>query len=386
MSDRGKSLIIQIIPIVLVLSIAIVASFVFIKTNKTKVQKNNESYLQEVVRQKRELLYSKFNDSLDSMKSYAFLYGNNLESPEVDVELLKEIENYSIFDFLYFADLNGDNYATNGTVRKCSDRDYYLKGIVGESGMTAIVNSRITGQTIIGCYSTVRYQGEVIGVLVGFFNEDTMMEKMTSYFYEYKGSTSIVDADRNVVASSDSENLGHNIYGLYSEEVVNDFMENDAKVLKNLQDKEIVRVNSDEKEREELLKLERQRKELIEGNEKQKLAKKKRLEEQAFADQKEYEYIIKHQIADMEEERRLEEIKKKIFNANGEEVRRQIQEKKEKEKLRLRAIIEERREIQQNLDDYKKTVERIKKEKLDEMERYHIKPEYRVDLQRYKIK
>jgi signal transduction histidine kinase/DNA-binding response OmpR family regulator len=248
MSDRGKSLIIQIIPIVLVLSIAIVASFVFIKTNKTKVQKNNESYLQEVVRQKRELLYSKFNDSLDSMKSYAFLYGNNLESPEVDVELLKEIENYSIFDFLYFADLNGDNYATNGTVRKCSDRDYYLKGIVGESGMTAIVNSRITGQTIIGCYSTVRYQGEVIGVLVGFFNEDTMMEKMTSYFYEYKGCTSIVDADRNVVASSDSENLGHNIYSLYSEEVVNDFMENDAKVLKNLQDKEIVRVNSDEKD------------------------------------------------------------------------------------------------------------------------------------------
>ena len=141
-----------------------------------------------------------------------------------------------------------------------------------------------------------------------------------------------------------------------------------------------------EKERQEMLKLERQKKELIEGNELQKRAKQKRLEEQAFADQKEYEYIIKHQIADMEEERRLEEIKKKIFNANGEEVRRQIYEKKEKEKLRLRAIIEERRGIQQDLDDYKQTVERIKKEKLEEMERYHIKPEYRVDLQRYKIK
>ena len=88
----------------------------------------------------------------------------------------------------------------------------------------------------------------------------------------------------------------------------------------------------------------------------------------------------------MEEERRLEEIKKKIFNANGEEVRRQIQEKIEKEKLRKRAIIDERKEIQQNLDEYKKTIERIKKEKLEEMEYYQIKPEYRVDLQRYKIK
>ena len=135
-----------------------------------------------------------------------------------------------------------------------------------------------------------------------------------------------------------------------------------------------------------MIKLEKQKKELIEGNEKQKLAKRKRLEQQAFADQKEYEYIVKHQIADMEEERRLEEIKKKIFNANGEEIRRQIQEKIEKEKLKKRAIIDERREIQQNLDEYKKTVERIKKEKLEEMERYQIKPEYRVDLQKYKIK
>ena len=141
-----------------------------------------------------------------------------------------------------------------------------------------------------------------------------------------------------------------------------------------------------EKEKQELLKLERQRKELIEGNEKQKMAKKKRLEEQAFADQKECEYIIKHQLADMEEERRLEELKKKMFTANGEEVRRQISEKQEKEKLRLRAILDERRGIEQNLDEYKKTVERIKKEKLDEMEKLHIKPEYRVDLQKYKIK
>ena len=141
-----------------------------------------------------------------------------------------------------------------------------------------------------------------------------------------------------------------------------------------------------EKERQEMLKLERQKKELIEGNEKQKLAKKKKLEEQAFADQKEYEYIVKHQIADMEEERRLEEIRKKIFTANGEEVLRQIHEKIEKAKLKKRAIIDERKEIQKNLDEYKKTCERIKKEYLDEMERCNIKPEYRADLIRYKVK
>ena len=140
-----------------------------------------------------------------------------------------------------------------------------------------------------------------------------------------------------------------------------------------------------EKERQNVLKLEQQKKELIEGNEKQILAKRKKLQEQAFAEQKEYEYIIKHQIADIEEERRLEEIRRKIYSANGEEVRRQIQEKKEKEKLKKRAVIDERREIQQKLDEYKYTVQRIKKEKLEQLERYRIKPKYRVDLQKYKI-
>ena len=79
-----------------------------------------------------------------------------------------------------------------------------------------------------------------------------------------------------------------------------------------------------EKEVEDMRKLERQKLELIEGNEYQKQAKKNKLKEQAMAEQKEYQNIIKKQIADMEEDRRLEEIKKNIYNANGEALRRQM--------------------------------------------------------------
>ena len=105
-----------------------------------------------------------------------------------------------------------------------------------------------------------------------------------------------------------------------------------------------------------------------------------------MAEQKEYEDIIKKQIADMEEERRQEEIKKNIYNANGEALRRQMQEKVEKKRVLERGVIEEGRQIKQEQDEYKRTLERIKKEKLDEMERFHIDPKYRVDLQNYKIK
>ena len=140
-----------------------------------------------------------------------------------------------------------------------------------------------------------------------------------------------------------------------------------------------------EKERQELEKKQRQMKELIEENEKQKLSKNERLKQAALQDQMEYEYIIKHQLKDMEEERRQEEEYQRKKNENGEMLRRQIKEREEKNKVKAREVAEEAREIEQNLEDYKRTMERIKKEKLDEMEKYNIKKIYRADLEKYKI-
>lgn len=140
-----------------------------------------------------------------------------------------------------------------------------------------------------------------------------------------------------------------------------------------------------EKKRLELIKFLKQKQELIEGNEVQKITKQNKLHEQAISDEKEYEEIVKHQIAEMEEEKRLNEIRKKTLDANGQEVLRQIQEKREKEKLYQRAVLEEGRILKQNQDEYRRTMERIKQQKLDEMEKFNIKPLYRVDLQKLKI-
>ena len=62
-----------------------------------------------------------------------------------------------------------------------------------------------------------------------------------------------------------------------------------------------------------------------------------------------------------------------------------MRDKDEKRRVLERGILEEGRQIKQEQDEYRRTLERIKKEKLDEMERYHIDPKYSVDLQKYKI-
>ena len=140
-----------------------------------------------------------------------------------------------------------------------------------------------------------------------------------------------------------------------------------------------------EKQKLEMLKLLQQKKELIEGNELQKITKKNKLIQQAINDQKEYEEIVKHQLAEVEEEKKALTLRKKTLDENGKEVLRQISERKEKDKLFRRTMLEEGRILKQNQDEYRRTLERIKQQKLQEMERFGVTPSHRVDLLKFKI-
>ncbi len=140
-----------------------------------------------------------------------------------------------------------------------------------------------------------------------------------------------------------------------------------------------------EKQKLEMIKLIKQKKELIEGNELQKITKQNKLLQQAINEQKEYDEIVRHQLAEVEEEKKAEEIRKKTLDYNGKEVLRQIHERREKEMLNRREVLEEGKILKQNQDNYRKTLEKIKQQKLDEMEKLGVKPAHRVDLQKFKI-
>ena len=140
-----------------------------------------------------------------------------------------------------------------------------------------------------------------------------------------------------------------------------------------------------DKELKEAMKLIKQRKELIEVNEEQKIKKKDRLVEQALSDEKEYENIVRYQIKEREDEKIMEQLRKKALEENGKELIKQIRMNKEKKLFRRRNELEEGRIQAQEREQYFKTLEKIKKQKLDEMEKMGIEPKYRVDLEKIKV-
>ena len=85
-----------------------------------------------------------------AIDSIAYLYGDTLTSRDPDLPRLAELESCSNFDRIRFIDEQGMSYASNGETVDCSDREYFERGILGESGIYTSLKSRFDGQRLIG--------------------------------------------------------------------------------------------------------------------------------------------------------------------------------------------------------------------------------------------
>ena len=102
-------------------------------------------------------------------------------------------------------------------------------------------------------------------------------------------------------------------------------------------------------------------------------------------EKEEYDKMIQIRLKEMDKDKEIKRLKKKKEIDNNEEVLYQIQQKKDKEIIRKREIIEEGRLIRLDNDLFFKKMEKIKKDKINELESLNIKSKYRSDLKRFKI-
>lgn len=102
-------------------------------------------------------------------------------------------------------------------------------------------------------------------------------------------------------------------------------------------------------------------------------------------EKEEYDKMIQIRLKEMDKDKEITRLKKKKEIDNNEEVLNQIKQKKDKEIIRKREIIEEGRLIRLDNDLFFKKMEKIKKDKINELESLNIKSKYISDLKRFKI-
>ncbi len=103
------------------------------------------------------------SDRLENIKILSAFYSESLTSPEVDVELLKQLTEDTSFNFMEFADAGGLDHTITGAVTDATDRRYYLDEMAGNTGMELIYESRATHETLLAFYTPVFFGGGARG-------------------------------------------------------------------------------------------------------------------------------------------------------------------------------------------------------------------------------
>ena len=127
-------------------------------------------------------------------------------------------------------------------------------------------------------------------------------------------------------------------------------------------------------------------KDLIDANNRQRLDKEIQLAEEAKKEKEEFERIIKEYEKEIEEKKEMERIKIRKLLEHNADLQRQIIEKEERNKVIQREILEEGRKDRQNRDQYVKSIEAIKRDKIKSLQDMNIDEKYIVPLKKFTLK
>ncbi len=213
--------------LVMVLLCAVVASFFdFTEENRMRILDQNQKYVYDTAIQTANRVEDMLEARSTTLNLMSLTVAETIKEPWIGQDLLKLLQETSVFDYVEFIDANGLNYNAEGQTSDSSDRKNYLKGIQGETGFHVIYNSRITHETLINFYTPVRYEGEIIGVLNGMFREKNLRKAISVKFFDADAKSLLCTDDGTVISSygysSPVENLLDNLGqgGLVSEEAM----------------------------------------------------------------------------------------------------------------------------------------------------------------------
>ncbi|MBQ8161425.1 MAG: cache domain-containing protein [Clostridia bacterium] len=170
--------------------------------NRERIRTQNEEYLSELTVQRAISIDSMMDENLHFIENTAHLYAESLTSPEADISVIRRYEESTAFEMLRFIDKNGDNYTSSGVAANLSDRAYFQSGMQGETGITYVDRSRVTGQKQLGYYSPVYYDGQIIGIMVGFYGEEYIQRTLDFELFGINGEGWLCTSDGMVVGST----------------------------------------------------------------------------------------------------------------------------------------------------------------------------------------
>ena len=132
----------RIAVILIALAIVIAAFVSFIAMNNERIYEQNTKYLQGSTEQSARRISEWMTDSQTEIKLLSSMYESTLASvDEISAAGIEQLANYTKFDYTTISLSDGLTIDDKGQEADASDREYFARGMEGESGVCAVENS-----------------------------------------------------------------------------------------------------------------------------------------------------------------------------------------------------------------------------------------------------
>lgn len=194
--------------------IVIAALLIFMNVNTERITSQNADYLEGTTEQTSRRVNDLLNNGLATVETAAKVYGQTLTSPSVDADTAVQMIDSTQFNYTFLITADGVAHNIDGRTEEVKDKEYYVKGMQGQSGICAVENAAFNEHRIIAFYAPILYQGMPVAVFACVYNEKTMAQYMSTSFFGVQTATYLCDRDGNVLAkSSVNEEIDYSVLG-----------------------------------------------------------------------------------------------------------------------------------------------------------------------------
>ena len=199
------SLLRRVILAVVLLCLILAGFLVYLQETRNITVERNAKYITDAATQTAKRIDDLLVGAENSISAIANMYERSMDPKQANVEVLEELTESTIFDYIGYVDAEGIYTDNRGLQADVTDRAYFQNGMNGNSGVDMIVNGRVSGEDLVIFYAPLRLDGEVVGILTGRYRQQQMRNMITSSYFGESANTYLCLSDGTVIASSKEE-------------------------------------------------------------------------------------------------------------------------------------------------------------------------------------
>ncbi|MCQ2464179.1 MAG: sensor domain-containing diguanylate cyclase [Oscillospiraceae bacterium] len=153
------------------------------------------------------IIDSSLGYALNSIQVVSNAVTGRMTSPELEnaAEVLGSLISTTPFSRIEYIRSDGMNLTDAGAPFDASEREYYIRGITGESGIWINYHPKYSEEPLLNFYTPLYYNNKIAGVLTGTLGGNTDVAPMLmSGLYGQKIFGLLVDEENTIIASSET--------------------------------------------------------------------------------------------------------------------------------------------------------------------------------------